>query len=137
MPNVEHWAGKGARRSPFGPPAARGPVVSAGGRLSPRHPLPMCALMGERRTGESRQPRVVGRAPPASQRCPRRVCAAAVRPDTLLPADGGAVVPVARALTVLPLLLLLRTDCRRAATPAPDSRSSALLTNDRPWPKAA
>ena len=60
------------------------------------------------------------------------MCAAAVRPDTLLPADGGAVVPVAGALTVLPPLSLLRTDCRRAATPAPDSRYSALLTNDRP-----
>ncbi len=72
LPNVRTLgSGEGARRSPFEPPAARGPVVPAGGRLSSPTDTPCrCALMGERRTGESRQPRVVGGAPPTSQGAP-------------------------------------------------------------------
>ena len=133
MPNVEHWAGKGARRSPFEPPAARGPVVSAGGRLRP--PTPLADVRADGRAPHRREP---------SAACRRRSAAGQPKvPPSLVRGRGPAghvasgrwwraVVPVARALTVLPLLLLLRTDCRRAATPAPDSRSSALLTNDRP-----
>ena len=45
---------------------------------------------------------------------------------------GGAVLPLAGALTVLPLLSFLRADCRRAATLAPGADYGALLTKDQP-----
>ena len=45
---------------------------------------------------------------------------------------GGAVLPLAGALTVLPLLSFLRADCRRAATHAPHADYGALLTKDQP-----
>ena len=44
----------------------------------------------------------------------------------------GAVLPVAGALTVLPLLSFLRADRRRPATPAPGAHYGALLTKHQP-----
>ena len=97
-------------------------------------PNTSCRVCADGRAPHRREPSATCRRRSAAGQpgCPRRVWAAAVRPDTLRPADGGAVALVAGVLTVLPLLSLLHTDCRRAATPAPDSRYSTLLTDDRP-----